>query len=180
LAIDNPRLTNRLWNGQEGRETDAEKMGHRQPIPIALDTRLNHIKSCLTPRGTAGDLRAQNLVVCCGGDAAPELVDRASAVRLLRCSVRGNGSELDMLDVLQRLRSELGIRTLMVEGGPQVLTSLFQQGLVDAVCITISPKALCGGKSPIFGSRPIDLGPLGPVFVALGQDCVLLSRWPAP
>jgi riboflavin-specific deaminase-like protein len=208
LEIDNPRLTNRLWKNHDHHDNDnnetaaaaaegEDKMPmiyrqHQQPIPIALDTRLNHITSlCLRKQqgggGGGGGLRARNLVVCCGEDTKTTTNELAvkqisATTQLLRCKLKGgkNDQELDMLDVLQRLRSDLGIRTLMVEGGAQVLSSLFREGLVDAVCITIAPKALCGGVSPMMGSsHPIDLGPFDPVFRTLGRDCILLSRWPA-
>jgi riboflavin-specific deaminase-like protein len=169
LAIDNPRLTNRLW------KIDHPSEERHQPIAVALDTHLNHVREIQT---TSSGIRAHNLVVCCGMDAASEATSHPNVARLLRCNVREN--RLDVLDVLQRLRSELGIRTLMVEGGSSVLTTLFTNNLVDAVCITISPKALCGGISPVLGLHPVDLRPLGPKFSQIGSDCVLLSRWQAP
>lgn len=168
LAMDNPRLTNRLW------KIDHPSEGRRQPVPVALDTQLNHVREM---QETASAIRAHNLVVCCGTDATSESIGQSNVARLLRCNVRDD--RLDVLDVLQRLRSELGIRTLMVEGGSSVLTTLFTNNLVDAVCITISPMALCGGISPVLGSHPVDLRPLGPKFLLLGSDCILLSRWQA-
>jgi riboflavin-specific deaminase-like protein len=162
LSIDNPRLNNRLWNNETG----------HQPIPVVLDTHLHHVPK------VGSCLRAQNLVVCCGESAAKKLLAGSLSpfVSLLICNVQRN--RLDLLDLLQKLRTTFGIRTLMVEGGSSILTSLFQQGLVDAVCITIAPKALCGGISPTMGLRPIDLGLLSPLFIPLGSDCIFLSRWP--
>jgi diaminohydroxyphosphoribosylaminopyrimidine deaminase / 5-amino-6-(5-phosphoribosylamino)uracil reductase len=168
LAIDNPRLTNRLW------KSDHPSEELHQPVPIALDTRLNNLREMQT-RSTA--IRARNLVVCCGEDAASELTSKWNVARMLRCQARED--RLDLLDVLQNLRTELDIRTLMVEGGSSLLTTLFINNLVDAICISISPKALCGGISPVMGLHPVDLRSLGPKFATLGSDCVLLSRWPA-
>jgi riboflavin-specific deaminase-like protein len=168
LAIDNPRLTNRLW------KIDHSSEELHQPVPVALDTRLNNLREMQTA-STA--IRASKLVVCCGPDAASELTRQWNVARMLRCQVRED--RLDLLDVLQTLRTELGIRTLMVEGGSSLLTTLFMNNLVDAVCITISPKALCGGIAPMMGLHPVDLRSLGPKFATLGSDCVLLSRWPS-
>jgi riboflavin biosynthesis pyrimidine reductase len=51
---------------------------------------------------------------------------------------RGRGG-LDIPAALRRLYSE-GIRSVVVEGGPRVITSLLTAGLADRVIVSISPQ----------------------------------------
>lgn len=216
LSTDNPRLNNRLWGdenaeGGDGNGTSTPEVPaswRHQPIPIVVDTTLRHVTS-LGPR-----LRAQNLVVACGLGMMPHddveaLKRRIPAVSdVLLCPMtttvpRSSGDttfaaapvevppNIDLHHLLYELRNRCNIQTLMVEGGAELLTSFFQQGLVDAVCITIAPTVLCGGVGPTLGSHPVDLREPNPSetrspsasepppqFVLLGGDCIFLGKWP--
>lgn len=131
-----------------------------------------------------------------------------SSVTLLPCKTKivdnmgssGSGSKgtkvvLDLSNVMSKLHRELGIDSLMVEGGASVLSQFAgdtseidneeeeynnNQELFDCLCVTISPKLLgangldsmsCGALG---GSKagPI-LGPLK--CITLGDDCVLFA-----
>ena len=70
---------------------------------------------------------------------------------------------------------ERGLTRLLCEGGPTLLTSFLQAGVVDELCLTTAPKAV--GQSPhLLGQlpAPVDLRLLSLVHEDPG---VLLSRW---
>lgn len=161
LLIDNPRLTNRLWEGSS-------------PRPIILDTHLRNVKML----GSRALVR--NPIICCSIEAANSIDQIPVGMSFLPCRCSDDG-RLDLHDVLKKLRALYGIRSVMVEGGAAVLSSFFQNSLVDFVCITIAPKFLQRGKSVLFSatsqSEHIDLSPWGAYCIELGQDAIFVSRW---
>jgi riboflavin-specific deaminase-like protein len=56
--------------------------------------------------------------------------------------------ELTLTTVLRRLRRDLGIRSLLCEGGPTLFGGLLQERLVDEMFLTLAPKLVGGGTSP--------------------------------
>lgn len=83
-------------------------------------------------------------------------------------------SEVDLPALLDRLHEE-GMRHVLCEGGPTLLGSLLEAGVVDELCHTITPKLLAGD------GRRIVTGPPRDVPVSLGSliehDGTLLGRW---
>ncbi len=53
----------------------------------------------------------------------------------------------DLAAGVRRLRSELGLRSVLCEGGPQLLGDLLHAGLVDELHLVIAPM-LAGGAGP--------------------------------
>jgi riboflavin biosynthesis pyrimidine reductase len=53
----------------------------------------------------------------------------------------------DIIGGTKRLRTELGIRSVLCEGGPQLLGDLLRAGLVDELHLVVAPK-LAGGADP--------------------------------
>jgi riboflavin-specific deaminase-like protein len=176
LAIDNPRLNNRLWKTQN-------LQAHKQPRPVVLDPALHYVSLL------GNDRRARsNLIVCCTKDAAEFYCQRTHNIEeelsltLLPCDTQEIGQLLDMQDVLRQLKTRFGIQTVMVEGGANVISSFVRERLVDYQCVTISPKLLgdaglpsIGLLSPIDGKECIEIGPLK--SICLGPDCVVFSQW---
>ncbi len=81
---------------------------------------------------------------------APESLpsERRAAVET-RALLRLAGSEsVDVKGVARILRQEFGIRRLLVEGGAELNSELFLNGLVDEFFITIAPKVKGGAKLP--------------------------------
>lgn len=71
--------------------------------------------------------------------------------------------------------AERGLRNLLCEGGPQLLTGLVEVGAVDELCVTVVP-GLVGGEHPRITvgpqlDRPLELG------VLLEEGGTLLGRW---
>jgi riboflavin-specific deaminase-like protein len=176
LAIDNPRLNNRLWNPQN-------LPRNQQPRPIVLDSALQYVSLL------GNDLRAHNtLIVCCTKDAAESYHQRTNNVHeklsltLLPCQTQEIGHLLDLEDVLRQLKSRFGIQSVMVEGGASVITSFVRERMVDFQCVTISPKLLgdvglpsLGHLSSVDQHEYIKIGPLK--SICLGPDCVVFSQW---
>ena len=69
---------------------------------------------------------------------------------------------------------ERGLTRLLCEGGPSLLTSLFEAGVVDELCLTTSPMAVGGGPHLLEAVPRADLR-----LVSLVHDDpgVLLARW---
>jgi riboflavin biosynthesis pyrimidine reductase len=53
----------------------------------------------------------------------------------------------DLATGVRRLRTELGMRSVLCEGGPHVLGDLLRAGLVDELHLVVAPK-LAGGLEP--------------------------------
>lgn len=133
LSTDNPRLSNRFWQRNQS-----------QPRPVVLDPHLRNYRLLGAKR------RSKNVIVCHSEeiDLASQTNDDGDTdntdVVFLACRVRQDGS-LDLVDVLMKLRRDFGIESLMVEGGPTVLSLFFGAQLFDCVSITVAPKIFgCG------------------------------------
>mmetsp|Transcript_10584 Transcript_10584/g.17547 ORF Transcript_10584/g.17547 Transcript_10584/m.17547 type:complete len:326 (-) Transcript_10584:95-1072(-) len=191
FAVDNPRLNVRMWP----REDVGDELNRRhQPRPVVLDTEL---KSLLRLREeNAGDIRAQNPIVCCAQDVFDAIKDQShmsftSGVDILPCKREAGGRGLDLEDVLTKLRKQRRICSVMVEGGASTLSAFANKGLVHCICVTIAPK-LIGGRVGLNafaayescgkGSMPwcdFDFGGSDCEFVpGIGSDCIFLARWP--
>jgi len=89
--------------------------------------------------------------------------------------VRHQGS-VDLDAALTHLRTELGVRALLCEGGPRVHAQLIELGLVDELFVTLASK-LAGGEGPTLAvglpelERPLELAWL------LEQDGELFARY---
>ena len=163
LSTDNPRLTNRLWAHH----------ATRHPRPIVLDTELRHIRKALEQ----GVIKAANLIVCCSHRAASlsESIDEMDpSITILPCELGSNG-HLDLRSVLERLRQEFQIRSIMVEGGSAVISAFTRANLVDCICITVAPRVLGSKGLPAFrfqADNAIEFG--GIMSFSLGKDCIIM------
>lgn len=132
VLADNPRLTVRLVEGT-----------HAHPQPIILDSQLRlPVDAALVQSHPLRPWVATTTDACSA--RAEEL--EAAGVKILRLPPNAEG-QVD-LHALLRALSELGIESLMVEGGAQILTSFFKERLVERLVVTIAPL-LVGGLSPI-------------------------------
>jgi len=134
VLADNPRLTVRLVEGAN-------------PQPIILDSRL---RTPLDANLLQGD--AQPWIAYCSPAAYPAaehpsqperaraLEERGARLLSLPTDACGRPSLPALLDRL----AELGMASLMVEGGARVITSFLVENLVDQVVLTIAPLFLGG------------------------------------
>jgi 5-amino-6-(5-phosphoribosylamino)uracil reductase len=81
---------------------------------------------------------------------AIEARDYAADVEVIRL----DPGELMLTTALRRLHSDLGIRTLLCEGGPRLFGALVREHLVDELFMTLGPKLVGGGSGPTMTSGP--------------------------
>lgn len=68
-------------------------------------------------------------------------------------------NQIDFKQVLQMLFEQLGIKRLLVEGGPAVNYSLISQGLADELFLTVSPHIVGGSENmTVVGGSEYGLG----------------------
>jgi 5-amino-6-(5-phosphoribosylamino)uracil reductase/diaminohydroxyphosphoribosylaminopyrimidine deaminase/5-amino-6-(5-phosphoribosylamino)uracil reductase len=133
VVADNPRLNVRLVQG-------------RDPIRVIIDGHLSipDESAVLRPEAASGTW------LICGPDAD---VMRRSALSQRGAVVLPVGADPFMGGVhLTQALSVLyqrGIRSIMLEGGSRLITSMIRTRLVDRVAITIAPKLLGSGIAPI-------------------------------
>lgn len=166
VLADNPRLNVRLVAGKD-------------PQPIVVDSRLrfppyaNLLRHCRTPWIAASE------------DADPErqaALEKIGAL-VLRLPTAANGW-VDLAALLQRL-AEMGVNSLMVEGGAQIITSFLAARLVDQVVLTVAPMLVGGLRVMDYLGRA--QGNCFPRLVQvsyqrLGEDLVLRGEphWETP
>jgi 3,4-dihydroxy 2-butanone 4-phosphate synthase/GTP cyclohydrolase II len=125
LLADNPRLTVRLVQG-------------RDPQPVVLDS---HLQIPLE----ASLLQNPCLPwIACLDTADPKKAELLAGmgVNILRTGADGAG-HVSVPVLLERL-ADLGIDSIMVEGGARVISTFLRLRLVDRVVLTISPVFLGG------------------------------------
>lgn len=127
VLTDNPQLNVRLATGPD-------------PRPVVLDAQLR------CPPG-ARCVDAQRGTIIVTTPHAPEdsqrVLENAGALVLRAPCMPGDPMRLDLRAVLGILTAQ-GIRSLMVEGGAQIITAFLQGHLVDRVILTISPTFIGG------------------------------------
>lgn len=175
LTVDNPRLNNRLWDDddddndvdgnnvqdhdweqeptQNTMQTVLQDHVSRQPIPIILDTHLNHVMSFIRKEHVLSCAETHPFVILCCSQKAhdryhkdiSEFCTRTNVcIKLQPCECNPKTHFLDIKHVMHQLRHIHGIKSIMVEGGASILSSFLihddPRDLVDCICITICPK----------------------------------------
>jgi 5-amino-6-(5-phosphoribosylamino)uracil reductase len=74
-----------------------------------------------------------------------ELEGSAASIEYLRGT---GGDEMRLTPLLERLRREHGVRSIVCEGGPTLNDSLLVEDLIDELFITLTPT-LVGGPEPL-------------------------------
>lgn len=160
LLVDNPLLTVRLAEGAS-------------PQPIVLDTNLR-----IPLQARLLDRTDHRCWLACADNTNPERVgavtDRGAEV--IRCQ-RDHQGRVDLPDLLHLLGKK-GIRSIMVEGGSQVISSFIAARLVDQMIITISPR-LVGGL-PVLDQPAARNGSMlhldSVAYHACGPDIILWAK----
>jgi len=126
--------------------------GYGRMVPDA-DARAARVRAGLRPdplavlvtrsaavRADVGLLRApENPVVVLTPSPDATLPPAAAEVRYVRGPLE---------EGVRRLRTELRVRSVLCEGGPQLLGDLLRAGLVDELHLVVAPK-LAGGPAPL-------------------------------
>jgi riboflavin-specific deaminase-like protein len=126
VLCDDPRLTVRLTSGEN-------------PQPIVVDSQLrfpldaNLLRDpCVRPIIATGEFACET--------KARALI--AAGARVIRVPLQDDGL-VDLSQLLPRL-SQMGIDSVMVEGGAKVITSVLAAGIADQLLLAIAPRFVGG------------------------------------
>jgi GTP cyclohydrolase II len=130
VVLDNPQLTVRAIPGQS-------------PARVILDARL---RTPLTAAVFSPDAPTYVMTTADAGNQRKRLAlaERHIAVR----DVRPGPAGLNIPAVLLQLRAE-GIRSILVEGGAGVITSMLAAEVADRIIVSISPRILGRGTDAV-------------------------------
>ena len=155
VMADNPQLTVRMVAGAS-------------PIRVVADTSLRTPVTAAVV--SAGESAGAATMVFGAEGADPRRGAALAASNVNVHTVARSAQGIDLGLALRRMR-ELGIASLLVEGGSRLITSLLAAGLVDRLVVAISPRVLGAGVEAV--------GPLGVQRVAdsiaLRNGCVHLA-----
>lgn len=166
VLIDDPQLTVRLTRG-----TSPQPVVLDSTLRIPTQARLLKRSDCrcwlaCTDKGNSERIGARE-------NRGPEVI---------RCH-RDSLGRVDLSNMLYQL-GRRGIRSVMVEGGGQVITSFLETRLVDQMIITIAP-CLVGGLPVLNGSlvgngSVMHLNPVS--YQSCGSDVILWGqpKWQTP
>jgi len=126
VLADDPRLNVRLVSGAS-------------PQPIVLDS---HLRIPLTCRLIAQPVHP--LWVLCSNSVQTERRHEVEAHGVRVLNAFDEGSYAGRWPQLLRVLEEQNIRSLMVEGGSHVITSLLESGCAHRLSLTIAPRFLTG------------------------------------
>lgn len=160
LLADNPQLTARSFD-----EANTPTLLSSQPRPIVLDGSLR------TPPDARIFTHPLAPIIVTRTDSDLERADilraRGAEVVALSADADGNLSLAAMLEAL----SVRGVRSLMVEGGAQVIDAFLAAALADAIVITIAPTMVGGLRVGQAAGQAIP----GASYTPLGQDVMVWS-----
>ncbi|KAF8971747.1 dihydrofolate reductase-like domain-containing protein [Flammula alnicola] len=115
------------------------------PRPIIIDTHLRLPPTCKLLKNFQNKIGRRPWVVCSVATdevalRRKETLEAAGAriIEISSSSSSGMTSNLPILSILQKLR-DLGINSLMVEGGARIIASFLAESVVNALIITIAP-----------------------------------------
>ena len=160
LLVDDPQLTVRLTEGIS-------------PQPIVLDSNLR-----IPLQARLLDRTDHHCWLACTDNNDPRRVTAVEGrgAEVIRCH-RDHRDRVDLPNLL-RLLGERGIRSIMVEGGGQVITSFIKARLVDQLIITIAPR-LVGGL-PVLDRPAAGNGSLlhlsSVTYQTCGPDIILWAK----
>jgi len=144
MLADDPMLTARATVAGSDESLPYAIPGNRSPIRIVMDRQARTpVNSQLVH--SSGDHRT---IIVCSQNADKRRVD---ALREHGCKVVGCSHD-DMPTMIQELSKILvpnGMTNLLVDGGPRLIGSLLDHGLVDELHIYIAPKIVGGSPTVV-------------------------------
>ncbi|MCI4676252.1 pyrimidine reductase family protein [Candidatus Mycolicibacterium alkanivorans] len=147
---------------------------HYGPVTLRGDHRAQRVELGMSPQPPPLAVVSQSGRLpdtMFGTSTPPILVTSAQAARSSaekRCEVLISGDEaVDVAQAVAELRSR-GMRRVLCEGGPTLLDELVVAGLVDELCVTLSPTL--AGNQPL--GRPSSTGLAAPTGMTLAHVLV--------
>jgi riboflavin biosynthesis pyrimidine reductase len=111
------------------------------------------------------------VITCAASDAGL----RAEAAKVADVIVAGEES-VDLAEALNALEKR-GLPLVLCEGGPQLFGDLTAAGLVDELCLSLSPTLAGPGASRIIAGQPSAAQPMRLAQVIAGDDGFLFCRY---
>lgn len=134
---DNPMLTTRI-------------KGTRDPYRIILDSRLKIPEEA----NVFGDF-PQRVIILTTDSAPADKVERLRKRGIRILILESKEGRVDLKVCLSKL-AEIGIMTLLVEGGNEVNGAFLDERLIDKLLLFLSPRLIGDGQAPgIFGGRGV-------------------------
>jgi riboflavin biosynthesis pyrimidine reductase len=87
------------------------------------------------------------------------------------------GAELELRPLVQRLRSDLGVRSILCEGGPSLNASLVREQLADELFLSLAPKLAGGPPLTILTGDPLPEPITADLVWLLEHDGHLFGRY---
>ncbi|ELY96960.1 5-amino-6-(5-phosphoribosylamino)uracil reductase [Natrialba chahannaoensis JCM 10990] len=135
VLADDPHLTVKDENLRDERRTNGKPAN---PARVVVDS------SARTP-SSAEVLDDDATTYVCVSDAAP--VEQRAALAEHADLITAGEERVDLLRAFAALQ-EQGIERVMVEGGGELIFSLFEAGLVDDLSVFVGPKVIGGRDAP--------------------------------
>ena len=131
VLTDDPQLTCRVPGGKD-------------PMRVVVDStlRIPRHAALLSVKSKAG-----TLIATCSRDAARLEAVRSRGARILSC--RESGGQVDLADLLRRL-GEIGVQSILLEGGSHLAGAALRAGLIDRCMIFLAPKLVGGAGIGLF------------------------------
>jgi GTP cyclohydrolase II len=156
VLSDDPSLTTRLVEGPS-------------PLRVVLDSRL---RVPLTAKLLHSTSRAAWLVTSASTSGARARALSNAGADVVHVAPSPGGVSIP--DLLSRLAAS-GVRSLMLEGGAEVLESFFRARAVDYIALTVSPRRLGNPRAVRLGhctSAVLAEWRAGSALNQLGKDCL--------
>jgi len=157
----------RLLRKPERREKRVAEGLEPDPIAIVVSARL-HLPQDIPL------LQDEHSTVAILTASQDELPDPTAEVHYLRGPQQ---VELELRPLLERLRREFGVRSIVCEGGPRLNESLIREGLVDELFLSIAPKLAGGPPLTIITGDPLPEPCIVELVWLLEHDGSLFGRY---
>lgn len=114
-------------------------------------------------------------LVLTGAAAPPERISEAERAGA-RVVIAGDGAGIDPARAVRAL-GDLGHTRLLTEGGPRLLGQLIAAGVLDEMCVTLSPMLVAGDAQRIAGGPSVPLPRRFELVSLLEEAGFLYSRY---
>lgn len=162
----------RPTRGKENWPALGLREGRPAAPPLALVTRSLDLDPA-APLIAGAPADARTLIITC--ESAP--ADRRAALSAVADVIVAGDSAVDLKAALTAL-ADRGLGRILCEGGPRLLTDLTAAGLLDELCLTLSPVLSGPGAVRVLSGDPIEARRLRLAHL-LEEDAVLFARYQA-
>ena len=122
--------------------------GEAPAAALAIVTRSLHLDWSSKPFSEA----TQRPFVIAPADAEPEAMRAAEQVATV---IRAGKGGVDLPDALRQLRQAHDVLRVLCEGGPTLNAQLAAAGVLDQLCLTVSPRLVGGDSKTVLAGDPL-------------------------